>query len=106
MRRVTVAAIVLGVCLVSTSCTDDSGVANPPGSTATTATSDPPTTSGPAHGPPELPEAAKAKTTAGAKAFVRYYVDILNYSWLIWSTQTPWRSPHGCRSAPGLPSFI
>lgn len=88
MRRVIVAAIVLAVCLVSTSCTDGSGAVSPPGSTATIATSDAPTTSGPADGPPELPEAAKAKTTAGAKAFVRYYVDVLNYSFHTQDTKT------------------
>ncbi len=83
MRRAVAAAVVVGVCLTGTSCTDDSGASSPdsPHSTDTTTTSDPPTTSGPTDGPPELPEAAKAKTTAGAKAFVKYYVDVLNYSW-------------------------
>ena len=80
MRRAVAAAVVVGVCLAGTSCTDDSGVA-PPSTPGRTATADPPTASGPTEGPPELPEAAKAKTTAGAKAFVRYYVDVLNYSW-------------------------
>ncbi len=80
MRRAVAAAVVASVCLAGTSCTDDSGAA-PPSTTGSAAASDPPTTSGPTNGPPELPEAAKAKTTAGAKAFVTYYVDVLNYAW-------------------------
>ncbi|MGA9346097.1 MAG: DUF6318 family protein, partial [Nocardioidaceae bacterium] len=80
MRRATAVAVVVGVCLAGTSCTDDSGAA-PPSTPDSTATADPPTTSRPTEGPPELPEAAKAKTTAGAKAFVTYYVDVLNFSW-------------------------
>ncbi len=40
------------------------------------------TTSDPADEPPVLPDAAKSQTTAGAKAFVRHYADVLNYAWL------------------------
>lgn len=31
--------------------------------------------------PPPLPPLAQEKSTAGAKAFVRYFVDTLNYAW-------------------------
>ncbi|HEY7043716.1 MAG TPA: DUF6318 family protein, partial [Nocardioidaceae bacterium] len=82
MRRAFAAAVAL-LCLVG--CTDDP--ADPTRTTTsspteTSTTSQPPTTTGtPTDAPPELPDAAKAKTTAGAKAFVRHYVDVLNYSW-------------------------
>lgn len=33
-------------------------------------------------GPPELPALAREHTNAGAKAFVRYYIDVLNYAWI------------------------
>lgn len=31
---------------------------------------------------PVMPAAAKQKTSAGAKAFVRYYIELINYSWM------------------------
>jgi Family of unknown function (DUF6318) len=83
MRRALAAAAVLALALVG--CTDD-------GQSPTSTTSSPPptgqtttptsTTSDPADEPPVLPDAAKAQTTAGAKAFVRHYADVLNYAWL------------------------
>ena len=84
MRRALAAAAVLALALVG--CTDDgqsptSTTSSPPptGHTSTTPTS---TTSDPSDEPPVLPDAAKAQTTAGAKAFVRHYADVLNYAWL------------------------
>jgi hypothetical protein len=51
-------------------------VASPPSSTDIA----PSTATSPAPVMPEMPAAARQKTTAGAKAFVRYYIDVLNYS--------------------------
>jgi hypothetical protein len=36
----------------------------------------------PHDGPPKLPAVARQHTNAGAKAFVRYYIDVLNYAWV------------------------
>lgn len=84
MRRAVAVAAVLIVCL--SACTHDA--AQTPTSTTSSpvpsgpATDETPTTrSDPPDGPPVLPEAAKAKTTAGAKAFVKFYAEVLNYSW-------------------------
>jgi hypothetical protein len=46
--------------------------------TPTTPTAD---TTGPSQ-PPEMPALAREQSRAGAKAFVRHYVDVLNYSWV------------------------
>lgn len=46
--------------------------------TSGTTTSRPPPTTSPSPDVPVLPAAAKEKSPAGAKAFVRYYVDVLN----------------------------
>ncbi len=59
-------------------------------STPTTSVSTPsttPTTTGqePPPRPPKLPAVAKEKSSAGAKAFVQYYMGVLNYSWHIGS---------------------
>ena len=82
MRRALAAAALLALALVG--CTDD-------GQSPTSTTSSPPptgqtttptsTTSDPADEPPALPDAAKSQTTAGAKAFVRHYADVLNYAY-------------------------
>ncbi len=48
---------------------------SPPTTSAPTATTDPP-----APVAPTLPDIAKEKSTAGAKAFVKYSIDLLNYS--------------------------
>ncbi|MCW2836497.1 MAG: hypothetical protein JWQ15_611, partial [Marmoricola sp.] len=44
-------------------------------------------------GAPVMPAAARAKTKAGAEAFVRHYVDVLNYAGLSGDTQ-PLRRLH------------
>ena len=84
MRRALAAAAVLALALVG--CTDDgqsptSTTSSPPptGETSTTPTS---TTSDPADEPPALPDAAKSQTTAGAKAFVAHFGDVVNYAYL------------------------
>lgn len=87
MRRALAAAAALSVCLSGCSGDDrspTSTTSRPPptgvtsdstGPTDTTPTDDP-------GGPPVLPDAAKAKTTAGAKAFVKYYVATINFAYL------------------------
>lgn len=67
--------------LALTACTaDDDPDATPPSptvATRSTSASSAPATDPKA--PPELPPAAREKTTAGAKAFVRYYVEVINF---------------------------
>ncbi len=79
MRRAPVVAAVLVLCLAGCTNGDASGPTSTHSTPPETDTSRVPTTD-PA-GPPALPDAAKARTTAGAKAFVTYYADVLNYSW-------------------------
>jgi hypothetical protein len=88
MRRALAAAAVLAFALspVLAGCTDDDGQSptptdsSPPPSGHTTTPGS--TTSDPVDEPPVLPDAAKAQTTAGAKAFVSYFVDTVNYGYL------------------------
>lgn len=60
----------------------------------------------PAH-PPRMPALAKERSPAGAKAFVRYYVAVLNYSWHSGhSTLTRRYSAPGCVSCRGIARSI
>jgi hypothetical protein len=83
MRRA-FAAAALALCL-SAGCSDDEPGPTPTTSSSSsdgmTASGSPPTATITTPTPPELPDAARAKTTAGAKAFVKYYVDVLNYGY-------------------------
>lgn len=81
MRRVSLvvlACALLGMTLAACDDDTDSGTA-PPSTAAPTSTS--PTSDDPPDdvAPPVMPAAAREKTTAGAKAFVKYYIDVLNY---------------------------
>lgn len=83
-----VAALLGMICLVATTaCSGDSAADPAPSKTPTSAvvtTSSSPAATTPATPkPPEMPSLAKEKSTAGAKAFVRYYVEALNYSWTV-----------------------
>ena len=78
--RRTRTAIIACALTLATACTNttDQPINGPTSSTPTTPTT--PTASDPtAPQPPELPTAAQHPTTAGAKAFVTYYIDVLNY---------------------------
>lgn len=87
--RITVAisAAVAGV-VVGTACSsseaEPQGVPTPEASTPTPSSAQPtsdPTTAAPAeHEEPSIPAAAQASGRAGAEAFVRYYIDLLNYA--------------------------
>lgn len=87
MRRAIVFAAAAALCLTGVGCSNGdspgptSTASAPPSSGSTVVSQSPRGTADPPHGPPVLPHAATAKTTAGAKAFVRYYVAALNYSW-------------------------
>jgi len=92
MRRAVAAAIAAGLWLTSAACTAEPA-ANPPSTAptatdpSTTTTSGTPTTSGPATTSPGevkapvMPALARENSRAGAKAFVRYYIETLNFSW-------------------------
>ncbi len=83
MRRAVVAALTAGLCSAGmTACSDDPSPDPPATSSSTTSTTTPttPTTTSPTEPePPELPALAKENSKAGAKAFVRYFVAVLNY---------------------------
>lgn len=84
--RSKLAAVAVGVCLAVGACSTSTGAERPPAKT-TAPTS--PSTSTPSDGhtgpttpsAPTLPALARKPTPAGAKAFVRYYVALVNYSW-------------------------
>lgn len=87
MRRALVAALTAGVCSAAlTGCTKDSA-AGPTAVTSSGTSSGTPTTSEPTRStpptepaPPVMPALAREQSKAGAKAFVRYYIKVLNYS--------------------------
>ncbi len=69
------ATLVLALPILA-ACSDDPPSASPPPSASSSSA---PTESASPSGPPTLPAAAKGTTPAAAKAFVRYYVDLINY---------------------------
>ncbi len=96
MSRTLTALLGLVCCLTMSACTGDDVSAAPPTTTASSSTSmSPPTTPTPASTsqtpqepqPPKLPAVAKEMSPAGAKAFVKYYIDAVNYAWLTQSTE-------------------
>ncbi len=96
MGRTLTAIAGLVSCVVLSGCSSDS-VAESPDPTptpSTTAMSTPtsPTMSStppepPPPQPPRMPALAREKSPAGAKAFVRYYIEAVNYAWLTHSTE-------------------
>lgn len=92
MRRAVAAVLAAGLCWTSVACTADPE-ADPPSTAptatdpSTTTTSGTPTTSGPATTTPGevkapvMPALARENTRAGAKAFVRYYIALLNFGY-------------------------
>ncbi len=106
MRRI-VAASMMAFALL-TSCSADADPQTAPTTNSesaplsTTPTSEP--TDEPSTGPvePPLPAAAKAPTRAGAEAFVRYYIDLLNYAGATGDTDAFLAAAEGCNSCRGL----
>ncbi|MDQ3308254.1 MAG: DUF6318 family protein, partial [Actinomycetota bacterium] len=98
MRRAPVAALAALVCSAALAgCTEDSSAGpttvTSPGTSTNSPTTAEPTTSTPSTpstpstsptdpAPPVMPALAKERSTAGAKAFVRYAIDALNYGYL------------------------
>jgi len=109
--RITVAisAAVAGV-VVGTACSsseaEPQGVPTPEASTPTPSSAQPtsdPTTAAPAeHEEPSIPAAAQAPGRAGAEAFVRYYIDLLNYAGLTGDTRTFSVAARRCSSCSAL----
>ncbi|MGI8578503.1 MAG: DUF6318 family protein [Nocardioidaceae bacterium] len=92
MRRTLTAVLAGGLWLGALTACDkqaDAGADEPSHSSRGAASSPVPTHTAPATSTPVQPAApvmpalAKQKTPAGAKAFARYYIDLLNYSWAI-----------------------
>ncbi len=90
MRRAVSAALAAGLWLTSAACTAAPGAAPstatptataPTTTSTTTATSTPSSTTSGKPQPPVMPALARENSQAGAKAFVRYFVDTLNFSW-------------------------
>jgi hypothetical protein len=82
MRRAIGAAVTSAVCCLALgSCSSDAGTATPArasSSSPRTASVSPDTSGRPTE--PVMPALAKQHSTAGAKAFIRYFVTVLNYS--------------------------
>lgn len=79
-RAPTVTALLLAATLTLAACSDDEPREPEPSptSTATTAAPTPSPSAKPTE--PVLPEAAKEPTEAGARAFITYYWDLINYA--------------------------
>lgn len=93
MRRALAAALAAGVCSATLAgCTDDSSAGPTTSTSPGTTSAIPSTTTEPTESttsapvteprPPVMPALAKEQSKAGAKAFVRYAVDALNYGYL------------------------
>jgi hypothetical protein len=85
MRRAVASALISGLCLTLASCSHDqaAGPVDPPDNTTSSSVTTPTTTapSDPAQdAPPVMPALAKQKSTAGAKAFIRYYMRTADYA--------------------------
>jgi hypothetical protein len=74
MRHTTTALITLALTIALSACSNTDETAPPPTPTPAAST----TASAPT--PPVMPRAARAHTEAGAKAFVRYFWDVVNYA--------------------------
>jgi hypothetical protein len=74
--------LVVGLMLGLAGCgsTDPAAPASPTVTTAPTTPVPTSPTSGPTSGPPAMPDAGRQHTKAGAKAFVTYYVDAVDYA--------------------------
>jgi Family of unknown function (DUF6318) len=70
-----------GACLVIGGCSGGEDPAPGPTSTAS-ATSSPSTTAPTTTAVSDIPVAARAHTPAGAEAFVRFFIDRVNYAWM------------------------
>src|SRR5689334_13151884 len=80
-----------------TACTGNTGTADPPPATHTTTTTTTPTPTPTQPVPPVMPQAAKAHTKAGAKAFVKHYWAVVNYAQATGDIETLNRiSARGC----------
>ncbi|QIK66617.1 hypothetical protein G7072_09915 [Nocardioides sp. HDW12B] len=79
---------------------------SPSASTEQTATAEPEPTSD-VEGPPEMPAAAKGTSRKSAEAFVRYAVDVLNYTSASLDTE-PLRalSASGCKSCEAISGAV
>lgn len=79
-------------------CSDDPPSGSPPPTSSSS-----PTSSATPSGPPTMPAAAKGRTPEAAEAFVRYYVDLINYG-LETLDSAPLRAfaSDGCRLCDGF----
>lgn len=90
MRRYVAACLALLCCVALAGCTSETSATGgrttmtPPATSEPTTSTTAPTTATTTAGDPQapkMPPLAKKQSTAGAKAFVKYYVASLNYSW-------------------------
>jgi hypothetical protein len=115
MRRAIGAAVTSALCcLALSSCSHDASTATPARPSTTSRGSAAPASASPDTSPhpsePVMPALAKHHSTAGAKAFIRYFVSVLNYAYSI-PTSDPLRHVsaeecHVCQTlARGLDSL-
>jgi hypothetical protein len=81
-RSRTTRALAVGIAILALAgCSGGVAPAGGPGPSGPPATTRS-TSAAPQHdGPPQGPSLAREHSNAGAKAFVRYYIDVLNYAW-------------------------
>ena len=110
MVRTSVArlAIAAALCCTAAACSAEAGPRTAPSPTAspsplpTTSPTTEPTTDPTQPVEPTLPAAAKASTRAGAEAFVRYYIQLVNYAGRTGDTAEMKRRAAGCTSCTNL----
>jgi len=107
-------SVAVAVACVLVSCSADAGprtapspTTSPSPSPTTPSTSEPtrePTNKPTGPSEPELPATAKAESRAGAEAFVRYYIELLNFAGRTGNTTELKRHASGCTSCENLAS--
>lgn len=93
----------------STSISTPSTTSMSPSTTSVSTPSTSPTTTGqePPTQPPRLPALAKEKSSAGAKAFVQYYIEVLNSAWATESSASIRKNAaDGCKVCAGLAGLV
>lgn len=78
MRRISTTLI--GLALLALSACSGSADPSPPAPSPSATTQTPTPTPSPSPTPPTMPDAARAHTKAGAKAFVRHFWDVVDYA--------------------------
>ncbi len=107
-RAVVAAASVVAAAAALAACSGDGPAPAPPTAATSPSISAPSTSTGaPTPAIPELPEAAQVGDAAGAEAFVRYWVEVLNYAYVSGDTEPlDMISEAGCATCTSLMDVV